>query len=87
MKTIAKPIEMISWTEEDGQIHPVRFKIANNDGEKIVYPVLNVFTTELSRIAGNRVVRYNCEISINALNKLCEIRYEIDTCKWVLFKI
>ncbi len=87
MKTIAKPIEMISWTEENGHVHPLKFKIANHDGEKQTYQIQRIYTTELDRIAGNKVYRFNCEIAINALVKLCEIRYELDSCKWVLFKI
>lgn len=87
MKTIAKPIEMISWTEEGGQIHPIKFKITAADGEKNVYRVLQIYTTDLERIAGNRVYRFTCEIAINKLSKLCEIRYELDSCKWMLFKI
>lgn len=87
MKSIAKPIEMISWTEEDGRIHPVKFKIITREGEKQVCRVLNIYTTDLDRIAGKKVYRFSCEIAINALAKLCEIRYELDSCRWVLFKI
>ena len=28
MKVVAKPIEMIAWTDEKGNINPIRFKIA-----------------------------------------------------------
>ena len=87
MKTIAKPIEMISWTEEDGRIHPVKFKITTHEGERQVYRVLQIYTTELDRVAGNKVYRFTCEIAINAIIKLCEIRYDLDSCRWVLFKI
>lgn len=87
MKTIRKPIEMISWTEIDGSIHPLRFKIECHDGEKQMYKVNRVFTKKLDRIAGNLTYKFDCEVNINALMKLCEIRYEVETCKWVLFKI
>jgi hypothetical protein len=87
MKTIAKPIEMISWTQEDGRIRPIKFKITAHDDEKKVYQVMKIYTTELDRIAGNKVYRYTCEIHIDSLTKLCEIRYELDSCRWILFKI
>lgn len=87
MKTIAKPIEMISWTETNGRVHPLRFKIENNDGEQQTCQIKRIYTTDLDRIAGNKVYRFNCEIAINALSKLCEIRYELESCKWSLFKI
>ncbi|MPN20038.1 hypothetical protein SDC9_167414 [bioreactor metagenome] len=34
MKVVAKPISMVAWFEPDGGIHPVRFKV--NEDENIV---------------------------------------------------
>ncbi|WP_290445833.1 hypothetical protein [Clostridium estertheticum] len=31
MKVIAKPIEMVAWTNVNGKMNPIRFKIANED--------------------------------------------------------
>lgn len=87
MKVIVRPIEMISHTEEDGKIHPLKFKLEANNGENQVYKVHKIYTTELDKIAGNKVYKFTCEIIINNIVKLCELRYELDSCKWVLFKI
>lgn len=87
MKTLAKCIEMISWTEEDGKIHPLRFKLDGNNGEKQTYKVQRVYTSELERLAGNKTYKFVCEIVVNNTLKLCELRYELDTCRWILFKI
>lgn len=87
MKTLARAIEMISWTEENGTLHPVRFKIETADGGKQVYRVLRIHTMVPDRIAGNKMYRFTCEVAVNRLIKLCEIRYELETCRWVLFKI
>lgn len=87
MKTLAKPIEMISWTEENGKIHPLRFKIENQEGARYVYKIEKIYTSDLDRIAGNRVYKYTCEININGVNKICELRYDIDSCRWSLFKL
>lgn len=87
MKTLAKPIEMISWTEENGKIHPLRFKIENKEGERYVYKIEKIYTSELERIAGNKVYKFTCEITINHINKICELRYDVDTCRWSLFKL
>ncbi len=87
MKTLAKPIQVVSWTEENGTIHPVRFKIATADGDREVYKVMRIHTMELDRIAGNKVYKFTCEVAINRFIKLCEIRYELESCRWMLFKI
>lgn len=87
MKTLAKPIEMISWTEENGKIHPLRFKIESKEGERFVYKIEKIYTSDLEKIAGNKVYKFTCEININQINKICELRYDIDTCRWSLFKL
>ena len=86
MKVIAKPIEMISWTEEDGKLHPLRFKIAAKE-ERQVYKIARIYSTESEKIAGNKLIKFTCEIVVNGISKVCEIRYELDSCKWVMFKI
>jgi len=87
MKTLAKPIEMISWTEEDGRVHPLRFKIENKEGAKNVYKIKQIYSSELEKIAGNKTYKFTCEISINGYNKICELRYDLESCRWNLFKL
>ncbi len=87
MKTIAKPIQMISWTEEDGRIHPLRFKIENKEGTRHVYKIEKIYTSDLEKIAGNRIYKFTCEINLGGTNRICELRYELDTCRWNLFKL
>jgi len=87
MKTITKPIEMISWTEKDGKIHPIRFKIESSEGEQIVYKVQKVYTRDFDKIAGNKVYCFTCEIAVNNNLRICELRYNLDTCCWYLHKL
>lgn len=87
MKTIAKPIEMISWTDHAGKIHPLRFKIQDKEGAYQVYKILKIYTTELERISGNKTYRFTCEIDLNGISRICEVRYDLETCCWKLFKL
>jgi len=87
MKTLAKPIEMISWTEENGRIHPIRFKIENKEGVRHVYKIAKIYTSDLEKIAGNKVYKFTCEINMNDINRICELRYDLETCCWNLFKL
>lgn len=86
MKTVVKPIKMVCWMNEEGQVTPIRFKIATEDGDK-VFSIMSTHNIEQTRVAGNRVYRYECYVDINGTARACEIRYEVDSCKWVLFKI
>lgn len=87
MKTLARPIQMISWTEENGRIHPLRFKIEGTDGDRHVYKIEKIYTSDLEKIAGNKVYKFTCEININGINKICELRYDLESCRWNLFKL
>jgi hypothetical protein len=42
---------------------------------------------EEEKLAGNRMVVYRCEGLVQDLNKVFELKYEILTCKWFLFKM
>ncbi|WZL80915.1 hypothetical protein QBE53_14085 [Vallitaleaceae bacterium 9-2] len=87
MKTITKPIEMISWTEKDGKIHPLRFKIEANDGQQVVYKIRKIYTRDIDKIAGNQVYCFTCEIVANNTLRICELRYNLNSCCWYLFKL
>ncbi len=68
-------------------MHPVRFKVLEKSGEKKVYEILRVIKIEDSKFAGIRAKHFDCEIMFGAAPRLCQIKYELDTCKWVLYKI
>ncbi len=87
MKVIAKPIEMIAWFEEDGTPNPVRFKIVKEDGSNSVIKIDRVICKDKEKLAGNEMIIFRCQSIINGLERLFEIKYELRTCKWILFKI
>ena len=53
MKVLAKPIEMVSWTDEQGNIKPIRFKISNKDESISVIKVDKVISVVNEKLAGN----------------------------------
>ena len=87
MKVVAKPIEMIAWTDEKGNINPIRFKIAKEDGSNSVVKVDKVITIDKEKLAGNLMLVFKCQSVVNGADKLYELKYELSTCKWILFKI
>lgn len=87
MKTLAQSIEMISWTEKDGKIHPIKFKITDESEKTQIIKIIRIQKSEWQKIAGNRMVTFTCEIILNHQLRLCELHYEVDSCKWILFKM
>ena len=87
MKVVVKPIEMVSWSDTKGNINPVRFRIANEDESISVIKIDKVITVDKEKLAGNIMLVYKCQSVIKGLERLYEIKYELSSCKWILFKI
>jgi hypothetical protein len=85
MKVVAKPIDMVAWFDKDG-VHPTRFKIEGKGGN-VVVKIGKVVKKNTEKLAGNPMLVFTCESEINGQLKPYEIKYEIHTMKWILFKI
>jgi hypothetical protein len=87
MKVVAKPIEVVSYTDDKGDIRPLRFRIQNEDQTTKVIKIDKVITKETEKLAGNYMLVFKCQSLIDNIQRLFEIKYELQTCKWILFKI
>lgn len=87
MKVIAKPIEMIAYTNKTGDIKPLKFRIEGEDNTGKVVKVDNVIIKEHEKLAGNSMLVYKCQSVIDNVMKQFEIKYDLRTCKWILYKI
>lgn len=82
MKVVAAPINMLAWSDYKGSMHPLRFKY-----EGKVIKVDRIVSQELNRHAGNDMLVFTCQSLINGEDRVFELRYEVRTCKLILFKI
>lgn len=87
MKVLMRPIEMLAWFNKDNYPVPLRYRITAEDSSKIVIKVEKILFREEEKLAGNRMVIYRCESTINQVQKIFELKYEIATCKWYLYKM
>jgi hypothetical protein len=87
MKIVAKPIEVISVTDTKGTITPLRFRLILEVGSNQVIKIDKVITRELEKLAGNLMISFKCQSLIGDEQKLFELKYELSTSKWKLFKI
>lgn len=82
-----RPIEMLSWFTKEGVINPIRYRITTEQSEPIVVKVDKVILRTEEKLAGNKMIIFRCQSVINGLQKIYEVKYEISTCKWFLFKM
>ena len=82
MKVLMKPIEMIAWFTKDGVPNPVRYKLDDK-----VIRVEQVISKSEEKLAGNRMIVYRCQSEINGELRPFELKFEMQTCRWFLYKI
>ena len=86
LKVVAKPIEVVAWFDKIGNVHPVRFRIVQDEETTtvIIDKIINQIETKL---AGINMLVFTCQSLINDKEKIYEIKYEIAAHRWILFKI
>ena len=67
MKIVVKPIEVVSWTDINGNIRPLRFKIINEDESISVIKIDRVGYIDKESFAGNNLLAFNCQSVINGV--------------------
>ncbi|NLY77556.1 MAG: hypothetical protein GX080_05650 [Tissierellia bacterium] len=87
MKILMKPIEIIAWFNSKEKPIPLKYRILDENNTYKVIKVDRVIFSQEEKLAGNRMILYRCESTISNFRVIYELKYEIDTCKWFLYKI
>jgi len=87
MKIIAKPVEVIAHTNEKGEIRPYRFRLKLEGEPEKVIKIDRILSKQLEKLAGNPMILYRCAYVENDIEKVLLLKYELNTCKWILFRI
>jgi hypothetical protein len=87
MKVIRQPVDMIAWFNVEGVIMPLKFRLETEHHTLETVKIHKILYHTEEKVAGNLIRTYACTIQQNNLEKPCEIKYELGTCKWILFKI
>ncbi|MDW7670556.1 MAG: hypothetical protein SCK57_12750 [Bacillota bacterium] len=86
MKVLMKPIEMIAWFTREGKPRPIKFRILQPDGYQTIRVGRVLFQSE-EKLAGNRMFLYRCQSVVSGHEKVYELKYELNTCKWYIYKL
>lgn len=89
MKILAEPIDAIVTFKSEGTKPPRPYKFRYKDRESNSHEIRidKIFNVEEWRLAGVKSLIYKCSSVICGVEKLYEIRYIIDECRWELYKI
>lgn len=86
MKVVSKEIEMIAHFKKGGKINPIKFRI-EEDYKWQVIKIEKTISTDLEKLCGNKMLVFTCIAVIESTEKMFEIKYDLEKCKWILFKI
>ncbi|HYE83281.1 MAG TPA: hypothetical protein VEG39_14090 [Clostridia bacterium] len=87
MKTIRKPIEAIVLFDLEGNPVPIKFRYLDDGSELVTIKVDRVIKRDLDKFAGNRMMKFTCQTCIGNQVRPFELRFEIDTSKWFIYKL
>lgn len=86
MKISMKPIEMIAHFPLEGLPRPMRFRVANEEGEYVSIDIESVLTKGEEKVGKEKWLVYRCECVVNGQKRFAEFKFEQATCRWFLYK-
>lgn len=86
MKVVSKKIEMIAYFKKDGKISPIKFRIEEDDKCQVI-KIGKIISTDLEKLCGNRMWVFTCSAVIGDVEKIFELKYDLERCSWILYKI
>ena len=87
MKVYMKNIEVIAWFKYNEHPVPIKFRLENKEGENIVISINRIIFSGEEKLAGNRMIVYRCSSVISNIERVYELKYEVDSCNWYLYKL
>jgi hypothetical protein len=86
IKIIDKPIEVVTYYDKEGVIMPIRFRILENEEHKVI-KINKIFQRDRYKLDGKDYIIFRCQNAINGAAKIMEIKYEVASCLWKLYKM
>jgi hypothetical protein len=86
MNKIDKPIDVIFTTDSAGIIKPQYFYVDTEKGFE-TYVVERLIRRDNERINGERYIAFTCEIVIDNMKRLCDLKYNEDAKQWILYRM
>lgn len=87
MKRLRKPVEAIVLFDPKGNPVPIKFRYFDDAEELVTIRVDKITKRDVDKFAGNRMLKFTCQTLIGNQIKPFELRFEIDTSRWYLYKI
>lgn len=81
------PIDVICMIDKTGKITPIKVRIENDDSSILVAKINEVVYSKENHYAGITTFDYGCKVSIDELEQLIELRYNVLDHVWKITKV
>ncbi|MEA4965575.1 MAG: hypothetical protein VB055_07125 [Oscillospiraceae bacterium] len=82
-----RPVEMLSVCSPDGMLRPVRFRYEGEDHAVRTVQISEIVCKNEISYVGIEAIIYVCKAQIEELERLFELKYTVQTHRWVLFQV
>lgn len=87
MKVLMKPVDMICFSSCEGNITPLKFRWCEDGQESKIIRINKILDRKEEKLAGNPMLVFKVQSVINDVERIFEIKYEINSYKWYLYKL
>jgi hypothetical protein len=87
MKVLMKSVDMICLSSSEGDITPLKFRIREGGNEPRIVKIDRIISKKEEKIAGNRMLVFTVQSEMDGLERVYEMKYEIQSFKWYLYKL
>jgi hypothetical protein len=87
LKVVSKAIECVVSFDRKGKPMPIKFRYINDEEFFVVVKVDKIIHQELQTYTGVKTWLFQCQSMISGAAKDYEIKFEIPSGKWLLYKI
>lgn len=87
MKVLNQEVDMICWFDRQGVPTPIKLKVTDEYEHEQIIKIQAINKRDFERLAGNRMYVYTCQYEIQGELRGITLKYELDTCRWFIYKI
>ncbi len=86
MKVLMKTVDMIFLSTSEGAITPLKFRFTEGD-QATTIRIDRIIERKEEKLAGNRMLVFTVQSVLNGIERIFEMKYEIQSFKWYLYKL
>ncbi|BCZ45898.1 hypothetical protein psyc5s11_19650 [Clostridium gelidum] len=87
MNIVDKSIQVVTKTDGAGIVKPLCFSIADDNEGGEVINIERLVRRDKEKIGGDYTYTFTCEIIKDNMKRLCDLRLNLRTNEWILYRM